>query len=166
MFGRSQWRCCIGHGHVVWAIIFVVARLCSFSASRAADSTWVKVGVSGRLIYGMDDTGDRVLDYSTVGYQSGLVPLPDFSTLGVPTISVTPIAGENLSRLQNAINQAAAMPMKANGFRGVVQLAPGTYNISDGLAINTSGIIFRGAVMAPIRPPTRSLPTPALRKST
>ncbi len=135
----------MGHGHVVWAIIFVAAWLCNFSASRAADSTWVKVGVSGRLVYGMDDTGDRVLDYSTVGYQGGLVPLPDFSTLGVPTISITPIAGDNLSRLQNAINQAAALPLKANGFRGVVQLAPGTYNISDGLAINTSGIIFRGA---------------------
>ena len=84
-------------------------------------------------------------DYSTVGYQGGLVPLPDFSTLGVPTISITPIVGDNLSRLQNAINQAAALPLKADGFRGVVQLAPGTYNISDGLAINTSGIIFRGA---------------------
>src|SRR5207237_5449590 len=102
-------------------------------------------GASGRLLYTMDDRGDRILDYSTVGYMGGLVPLPDYASLGIPTINVNALAGDNLSALQAAINQAAALPLQSNGFRGVVQLAPGTYNISAGLAINSSGIIFRGS---------------------
>jgi autotransporter-associated beta strand protein len=92
----------------------------------------------------MDDTGDRIMDYSMVGYQGGLVPLPDYSTLGIPTINVSPIAGDNLTNVQNAINQAAGLSLQTSGFRAVVQLAAGTYDISAGLTINSSGIILRG----------------------
>lgn len=122
----------------------LVAVLCQLGVAPAADSIWVKPAQTGRILYLMDDTGDRIMDYSMVGYRGGLVPLPDYSTLGIPTINVTPVAGDNLSNIQNAINQAAGLSLQANGFRAVVQLAAGTYDISAGLAINSSGIILRG----------------------
>jgi hypothetical protein len=121
------------------AMIVILPLVCS-----AANSKWVRVGGSDRLLYTMDDRGDRIMDFSTVGYKGGIVPLPDYAALGVPINTVTPIAGDNLAHLQTAINQTAALPLNSNGFRGVVQLTAGTYNLSAGLSINTSGIIFRG----------------------
>jgi len=60
---------------------FLAAVLLRPGAAPAADSIWVKPGQTGRLLYLMNDTGDRIMDYSMVGYQSGLVPLPDYLTL-------------------------------------------------------------------------------------
>jgi len=128
---------------IVWLLI-VTATLLLPAAAPAADSIWVHPGQTGRLLYLMDDTGDRIMDYSMVGYKGGLVPLPDYPTLGIPTINVTPVAGDNLTNIQNAINQAAGLLPQSNGFRAVVQLAAGTYDISAGLTINSSGIILRG----------------------
>jgi autotransporter-associated beta strand protein len=115
--------------------------------SLAADSTWVKVGASGKLVYQLDDRGDRIMDFSTVGYYGGTVALPTFSSIVTPDriVTVTPVAGDNLSNINTAIAKAAAMSVNSNGYRAVVQLAPGTYNISNSININTSGIIFRGS---------------------
>jgi hypothetical protein len=128
--------------------IACAATLAALSApARAADSQWVKVGQSGRLVYTMDDRGDRILDYSTVGYGGGTVPLPNYADVVTADriVTVNPLAGDNLVAIQAAINTVAAKSLNANGFRGVVQLAPGNYNISAGLAINSSGVILRGA---------------------
>ena len=113
----------------------------------AADSQWVKVGQSGRLVYTLDDRGDRILDFSTVGYGAGTVPLPNHAAVVTVDriVNVNPVAGDNRTNIQNAINQVAAMSLNGNGFRGVVQLAPGNYDISAGLTINNSGVILRGA---------------------
>ena len=39
------------------------------SAAAAAESQWVKTGITGRLIYVPDAQGDRILDFSNVGYK-------------------------------------------------------------------------------------------------
>ncbi len=127
------------------AAIFAAVCIACAPWARAADSQWVYVGQDGRLQYLMDDTGNRIMDFSSVGYQGGTVPLPDYTTLGVPIINVSPLAGDNTASLQAAINQVSALPMNSNGFRGAIVLAPGNYNISAGLSINASGVVLHGA---------------------
>src|SRR4051812_12794828 len=121
---------------------------------HAADSIWVKVSPqSGRLLYLMDDRGDRIMDYSTVGYMGGLVPLPNYAdiiptndgqnrivTVGAPDSD----AHQNLLNIQAAIAAVAAKPLLANGYRGVVQIPAGAYTIDGTISITTSGIILRG----------------------
>src|SRR5687767_6348142 len=78
----------------------------------AANTQWVKVGQSGRLVYTMDDRGDRIMDFSAVGYQSGIFPLPNFATV-VPAsrvVTVNAASGDRRAAIQNAINQVGNFP--------------------------------------------------------
>ena len=60
-------------------------------------------------------------------------------------LTVNPVVGDNLANIQNAVNQVAAMPLDANGFRGAILFTAGTYNVSDAVIIPASGIVLRGA---------------------
>ncbi len=108
--------------------------------SHAQTSSLVSVGTNGRLVYTADVKGNVVPDFSAVGYRNSEAPIP---TVGVVLI-VNPIVGDNLANVQNAINQVAAMPLDANGFRGAILFTAGTYNISDTVTISASGIVLRG----------------------
>jgi hypothetical protein len=108
--------------------------------SHAQSSSLVAVGTSGHLVYTADANGNIVPDFSAVGYRNSEAPIP---TVGV-VITVNPVAGDNLANVQNAINQVAAMPLDANGFRGAILFTAGTFNISDTVTISASGIVLRG----------------------
>jgi hypothetical protein len=130
------------------ACLFVLGSLSGLFLNptcSAQSSAWVHYGQSGRLIYQLDHRGDRLLDYSAAGYKQG-APIPEVEDLVDPSrvVHLSPAAGDNRSRIQAAINQVAAMPLNANGYRGVVQLAPGHYDIGNTLEIGASGVILRG----------------------
>ncbi len=108
--------------------------------SHAQISSLVAVGTNGHLVYTPDANGNVVPDFSAVGYMNSEAPIP---TVGV-VLTVNPIVGDNLDNVQNAINQVAAMPLDANGFRGAILFTAGTYNISDTVIISASGIVLRG----------------------
>lgn len=108
--------------------------------SHAQTSSLVSIGTNGRLVYTADAKGNVVPDFSAVGYMNSEAPIP---TVGV-VLSVNPVVGDNLANIQNAINQVAAMPLDANGFRGAILFTAGTYNISDTVTISASGIVLRG----------------------
>lgn len=109
--------------------------------SSAQSSSLVSVGTNGRLVYTADIKGNSVPDFSAVGYMNGETFIP---TVGV-VLTINPIIGDNLANVQNAINQVAAMPLDVNGFRGAILFNAGTYNMSDTVTINASGIVLRGA---------------------
>ena len=117
-------------------IIFVLIQV----NSVAQTSSLVSMGTNGRLIYTADLKGNVVPDFSAVGYMNSETSIP---TIGV-VLTVNPVAGDNLANIQNAINQVAAMPLDANGFRGAILFNAGTYNISDSVTITASGIVLRG----------------------
>jgi len=52
-----------------------------------------------------------------------------------------PSGGDDTAAIQNAINQASALPLDAQGFRGAVQLAAGRYRLAGRLAITSSGVV-------------------------
>jgi len=93
------------------------------------------------LSYEADSNGNRIPDYSTAGYMGGGVAIPNVAV--VETIS--PIAGDNTTQIQTAIDRVAARPLNANGFRGALLLRAGTYQISGTLRISADGVVVRGA---------------------
>ena len=108
--------------------------------SYAQTSTLVSVGTNGHLVYTADAKGNIVPDFSAVGYKNSEAPIP---TIGV-VLTINPVVGDNLANIQNAVNQVAAMPLDANGFRGTILFTAGTYNVSDSVIIPASGIVLRG----------------------
>ncbi|MEX0612252.1 MAG: hypothetical protein WD738_04915 [Pirellulales bacterium] len=123
-------------GCCTWALC-----LTCLPRAQAQTSKWVKTGVTGRLVYVPDADGDRILDFSMVGYGAGKKPIPT----DIPVaIHIDPIAGDNTQHIQNAINFAASRPL-VNGFRGVVELGPGKFDVFGRLTINASGVVLRGS---------------------
>ena len=125
----------------VW--LLSAAALCLLALPcYSVESQWVQTGATGRLIYVPDAEGDHILDFSNVGYQGrGAELIPD----NVPTtVTVSPISGDDTASIQAAIDQVAAMPLGADGYRGAVLLQAGTYDIDSQLEIRASGVVLRG----------------------
>jgi hypothetical protein len=106
----------------------------------AQTSLLVYLDSNGKLVYTPDSKGNIVPDYSGVGYRNSEYPIP---TVGVVKI-VNPVDGDNLTNIQNAINEVSLLTPDSNGFRGAILFTAGTYNISDSVTISASGIILRG----------------------
>ncbi|MBA4065636.1 MAG: hypothetical protein C0501_18355 [Isosphaera sp.] len=106
-----------------------------------AHSTLVYPGPSGQLLYTPDAQGDRIPDFSAVGYKGGTVAIP---TVAVRA-TVNPGAGDDGARIQAAIDAVSAMPVGADGFRGAVLLTAGEYQINGSVQIRASGVVLRGA---------------------
>jgi hypothetical protein len=110
---------------------------------QAAESIWVKAGTTGRLIYVPDAQGDRILDFSSVGYHGrGTELLPESIT---NQVVISPIVGDDTAQIQAAINQVSTLPIGPGGYRGAVLLQPGTYDIGSLLDIRASGVVLRGS---------------------
>lgn len=111
-----------------------------FQPSTAQTTTLVSIAQDGRLTYKADAVGSVIPDFSGVGYRNSEHPIPD-----VPVVkTVTAVAGDNTSNVQTAINQVAAMPLQANGFRGAILFKAGLYEIASRINITASGIVLRG----------------------
>lgn len=120
------------------ASLLAVLQACS--TLPASESQWVQRGVTGRLVYTPDAEGDRVPDFSDVGYRGGGVSLPRVFA----ALQLQPVAGDDTASIQAAIDQVSALPLGADGFRGAVHLGAGEYQISGQLTINSSGVVLRG----------------------
>jgi len=85
------------------------------------------------------------MDYSSAGYRQG-ADLPTASALFAPSefVEVSPGPGDDLARIEAAIAQVASRPIQSHGYRGVVQLTAGEFQISSTLNISISGVILRG----------------------
>jgi len=111
-----------------------------FQVLHAQTTTLLSVGGDGKLIYTPDAAGSVIPDYSGVGYKNSEVAIPN-----VPVVkTVAAVAGDNYENIQTAINEVAAMPLQANGFRGAILFQAGLYPISARINITTSGIVLRG----------------------
>ncbi|MCH5720252.1 hypothetical protein [Niabella hibiscisoli] len=95
----------------------------------------------GKIVYNADTvTGDRVPDFSYCGYKASEEDIPT-----VPVKVVVPLVkGDATATIQNALDKIAAMSPEANGFRGVVLLSKGNYEVAGQLKITASGIVLRG----------------------
>jgi hypothetical protein len=96
---------------------------------------------SGTLTYkAVNSHGDRILDFSQVGYMGGGVALPV-----VPVRrTVKPSGADDTAAIHAALDFVSALPL-SNGFRGAVLLAPGTFHVSGTFLIAASGVVLRGS---------------------
>lgn len=102
-------------------------------------SVVVHPGEDGRLVYTPDYRGNRIPDFSMVGYRNGM-HIPN-----VPAkLEVHPQGGDDTERIQAAIDAISAMPVDDDGFRGAVVLTKGVYEIEGTLYISASGVVLRG----------------------
>jgi hypothetical protein len=107
----------------------------------------VYLSSSGKLGYnkfaneGETNKGNVIPDFSTAGYKSGGVTLPDIPVKK----TIAPISGDNRLHIQNAIDEVKNLPLDGNGYRGTVLLQAGTYEVEGTLIIDRSGVVLRGA---------------------
>ena len=80
-------------------------------------------------------------DYSYVGYRQSEQTIPNAEVV----VFVKWQAGDQSARIQKAIDYVAARKMdKKTGLRGAVLLDKGTFELSQPLRIQTSGVVLRG----------------------
>jgi hypothetical protein len=97
---------------------------------------WVSVS-NGRLVYGADGRGNRVPDFSQVGYHGGDASIPDVPVLATLHADA---AGDDTARIQAALDAAARA-----GRPGAVVLASGSYRLAGTVGISGTGVVLRGA---------------------
>ncbi len=103
------------------------------------NSKYVYFDEQGILQYLPDEKGNIIPDFGKVGYHKGETP-PVINVVE----TVSPGSGDDLERIQDAINRVAALAPDAQGFRGCILLKKGTYQLSEELKVTTSGIVIRG----------------------
>jgi hypothetical protein len=124
------------------AVVCSAALCCCLHAAPAPQSKLVPFGPGGKLTYGAyTERGDLLLDFSNCGYQGGGVALPE-----VPAkVTLAPgVGGDDTARLQAALDQLAALPADAAGWRGAVLLKRGRYIVGGTLHLTASGVVLRG----------------------
>lgn len=112
------------------------------------------MGPDGELVYNAySEKGDRLMDYSYVGYRKSEVPIPDVRVVDTMSPAVGqptrvdnmkyPMGPDSYERIQGALDQVAAMRPDADGFKGAVLLRKGTYYVNGTLTVG-SGVVLRG----------------------
>ncbi|WP_269855665.1 glycosyl hydrolase family 28-related protein [Streptomyces sp. RPT161] len=106
------------------------------AASARASADWVAFS-GGRLSYRTDAQGDRVPDFSRVGYHESDQPIPDRPV----AVTLAPAAsGDDTARIQAAVERVGGTPSG-----GAVLLRPGTYRIGGTIKVDRSGVVLRGS---------------------
>ena len=93
-----------------------------------------------QITYLTDGQGNRILDFSSCGYQASEQDIPSIRNV----VFVPWKAGDNTARIQRAIDYVASQTPDASGFRGAVLLDKGEFSLSGSIRITASGIVLRG----------------------
>ena len=106
---------------------------------RGASKT-CRLDSSGKLVYSRDAKGNRLPDFSHVGYHSGEKAISD-----VPVrITLESSKGDDTRFIQGALDKLGAFPTDKTGLRGALLLKRGTYRVQGTLSIRAGGIVLRG----------------------
>lgn len=121
--------------------VILAATACMASGTTPWQSQWVWEDAEGRLAYRADEAGDRIPDFSRVGYRGGDEALP----LAREAVRVNAREGDCTEAIQAALDAVAKRPRGADGLRGAVVLGAGTFHVSRPLTVKASGVVLRGA---------------------
>ena len=110
---------------------------------------YVQEGIGQVSAYAKDDgtldlipdyKGNRIPDYSSAGYKDG-EPIP---YINYNIIELSPSGGDDTDRIQEKIDYLEGLSPNQDGYRGVLLLKEGIWQISRTITINEGGIIIRG----------------------
>jgi len=105
------------------------------------ESYFLKYQPNGKLRYRKQVLGDRIPDFSFVGYQMGNKSIPDLEVIA----TIYPIQGDATDYIQNIIDSVAEnVTLDADGFRGAILLKAGVYELSSTIYLKDNGIVLRG----------------------
>ncbi|KAF9983111.1 hypothetical protein BGZ75_005414 [Mortierella antarctica] len=98
-----------------------------------------------------DQWGNRIPDFSQVGYRRGHVPLPNVPVAKILLPSTDPRINDR-ERIQSAIDWVGRQPLRSQTLRdgtviktrGTVLLRAGFYRVQGSLILNRSGVVLRG----------------------
>jgi hypothetical protein len=113
---------------------FAVAGVMLAAAARSAAAA-VAPGMS------TPSAAQVAIDFSHAGHGAG-APVP---RVRAPTLLVRPGRVDDTALLQAALDAAGRLPPRADGFRGVVELAPARFRIAGQLHMNADGVVLRGS---------------------
>jgi hypothetical protein len=119
----------------VSALLLFAIHTIAFSQASPS-SQWAKRGASGKLIYQMLQSGDRIADFSCAGYGRGGT-LPSFPVRK----KVVPSGLDDTAAIQAAIDETASLPL-IHGVRGAVMLERGRFHCSSTLRLNADGVVL------------------------
>ncbi len=85
---------------------------------------------------------NRMIDFSYAGYEGGGVAIPWVPV--VKTLDPDPNGGDDHARIKEAINDMTSSGLVSKNSPGALLLKAGTYNVSETLQINQSGVVIRG----------------------
>jgi len=106
--------------------------------SRVA-SAWARIGADGKLAYQTLPAGDRIMDFSSVGYMGGGVKLPRMPVEKL----LKPSGGDDTLAIQAALDAVGRLPL-VDGIRGAVMLEPGEFHCDATINLLVSGVALRG----------------------
>lgn len=70
---------------------------------------------SNQLVYVSDNDGNHIPDFSYAGYKNGETDLPILTVVK----EISPVVWDNTAHIQAAIDEVEALPLNANGHRGL-----------------------------------------------
>ena len=129
----------------IFALVLMITALALWEANAGpADNRvdWISLSPAGKILYGEDDSGNRIPDFSTAGYQAGERTPP---IVPVAQTIAGPSGGDDTGIIQAALDELAGRPVGVDGFRGALELGPGTYMVRGELRLSASGVVLRGA---------------------
>lgn len=125
---------------LTFAVLILGLLTLSFVKNESWHSKFLIVNKDGSITYLPDEKGNVIPDFSRVGYHHGLKAIPEVKVVK----TVFPVKGDAGRNIQEAIDQVAALPIGADGFRGAILLKKGDYGIAGTLNIRADGIVLRG----------------------
>ena len=93
-------------------------------------SKWVYIDADGKLKYTPLPRGDRIMDFSLVGFNSSNPEKLPKITHDVEPVVCSPLLRDHTPCIQAAIDKVAGKAVQGDGFKGVVQLMAGRYGIA------------------------------------
>lgn len=122
--------------------VLAAALAAALATAVTAATSLVAPGPDGRLVYApANAAGDTILDFSHCGFGGGGVPIP----YALEKKRLQPQRdGDDTARIQAALDEVARLAPGADGLRGAVVLARGTYRVAGTLKLAASGVVLRG----------------------
>ncbi len=128
---------------LVTGLVLVVNLFSGNAQDLPPTTSRVYPGIDSKLVYIADSLGNTIPDFSHAGYKGGGVAIP---TVPIKA-TVWPILGDNTNHIQKIIDSVSALSPDAYGFRGVILLKMGHYELHKPINIKTSGVVLRGEGM-------------------
>ena len=136
------WKIASGNYRFVELFFIAISSFTICFGQATWQSTIVNFDTNVKLQYMADANLNRVVDFSWAGYKNSNEAIPTITKI-ISTLN--PLSGvDNTAAINSAITAAASVTPDANGFRGVILLKKGNYQINGTINLNVSGVIVRG----------------------